>query len=265
MLWSRPSVRWSSTCLWLLLASLPATRAAGSVNVSVSNTAPQIVYTPFICNTSSVLVSDPDCKGAWNVSNIGGIPTVSTDGPDPEGANIVPQMFMVFRASALYMSTSVVSNATANFTVSSASNTVTKLVDSAAGLVAIVNLVESELSTLTITFVPGQNASQLDIGSILMTVADPAATTSFLPTMTLPPSMTLPTFLPQSTSSSASASPSASASSVRSLSHRAQIAEALALVLGLGIGLSVIAGALFFWWRRRRRRLQVAHQENMWF
>ncbi|KAJ6561149.1 hypothetical protein DFH09DRAFT_1316266 [Mycena vulgaris] len=261
----RFTLLWTWTWLWLLIATLSAAQAAGSVNVSVSNTSPQIVYTPFICNASSI-INDPDCRGAWNVSNVAGIPTVSTGGPDPEGANIVPQMFLAFRASALYMSTSVTSNATANFTVSSLSNSVTKMVDSTAGLVAIVNLVESELTTLVITFIPGRNASQLDIGSILMTVTDPTETTSFLPTMTLPPSMTLPTFFPQSTtSSSLSASPSASSSPVRSLAHRTEIAEAIGLVLGLGIGLTLIAGATFYWWRRRRRRLQVAHQTNMWF
>ncbi|KAJ7708755.1 hypothetical protein B0H17DRAFT_364392 [Mycena rosella] len=180
---------WTWTWLWLLIASLPVCRAA-SVNVSVSNTSPEIVYTPFVCNSSS-LIADPGCKGAWwvvcagcyaprtayalnrNVTNIAGIPTVSTTGPDPEGANIVPQMFLAFRASALYISTSAVSNATANFSVSSASNTVSRVVASAAALVAIVNLVEAELTTLTITFVPGQNISQLDIGSILITVSDP--------------------------------------------------------------------------------------------
>ncbi|KAJ7156810.1 hypothetical protein C8R43DRAFT_997373 [Mycena crocata] len=261
MLWRR-SFLWTWTwlifLLLLTLASLPGTQAA--VNVSVPNTSPQIVYTPFLCNTT-FLATDPDCKGAWNVSDIAGIMTVSTDGPDPGGANIVPQMFMTFHASALYMSTSAVSNATANFTVSSESNSISRVIDSAAGLVAIVNLVESELTTLSITFLPGQNATQLDIGSILMTVSDPAETTSFLPTMSLPPSETLPTFIPQSATSSTS--PSAS-STPRSLAHRKQIAEALGLVLGLGVGLSLIAGVIFYWWRRRRR-LRAARQENAWF
>jgi len=265
MLRRRFTLSWNSTWLHLCLifASLPRP-AAASVNVSIPNTSPEIVYTPFLCN-STFPANDPDCKGAWNATQIGGIATVSTDGPDPDGLNIVPQMFMTFRASALYMSTSVVSNATANFTVSSPTTTISRLVDSAAGLVALVNLVETDLTTLTITFVPGSDISQLDIGSILVTVTDPTETASFLPTMSLPPSMSLPTFLPTSTassSSSASASPSSSSTSTHSLSHRAQIAEALGLCLGLGVGLSIIAGAVFFWWRRRRR-LQA--QNNSWF
>ncbi|KAJ6581096.1 hypothetical protein B0H19DRAFT_929128 [Mycena capillaripes] len=252
------------TCIWTLILSLPGTRAAESFNVSISNTAPQIVYTPFLCNNAT-LISDPDCSGAWNVSRIAGIQTVSTTGPAPNGADIVPQMFMAFRASALYMSTSAISNASANFTVSSPSTSTSHVVDSALGLIAIVNLTESELTTLTITFIPGQNLSQFDIGSILVTVTDPDSTSSFLPTMTLPPSMTLPTFIPATTSASSSTSISASPSSTRaSLAHRAQTAEALGLVLGLGVGLTLIAGATFFWWKRRRR-LQAAQQQNSWF
>jgi len=50
-----------------------------------------------------------------------------------------------------------------------------------------------------------------------------------------------------------------------SVAHHAQIAEALGIVIGLGVGLTLIAGASFYWWRRRRRRLQVANQPNMWF
>ncbi|KAJ7746791.1 hypothetical protein DFH07DRAFT_832392 [Mycena maculata] len=248
--------------LLLLISSLPSTRAAGSVNVSIPNTSSEIVYTPFLCN-GTVPADDPGCKGGWNATDIAGIATVSTQGPDPDGADIVPQMFMAFRASALYMSTSAVSNATANFTVASTTTSTSTVFDSSAGLVAILNLDESQLTTLTITFIPGQNVSQLDIGSILVAVTDPTETASFLPTMSLPPSMTLPTFLPQSTASpsSASASPSSS-SSTQSLSHRAQIAEALGLVLGLGVGLALTAGAVFFWWRRRRR---LREQDNMWF
>ncbi|KAJ7849945.1 hypothetical protein B0H14DRAFT_2355859 [Mycena olivaceomarginata] len=254
MLWDRISLLRTWFWLWSVatLSLLPVTRAAGS-NVSIPNTAPQIVYTPFLCNATS-LVSDPGCSGGWNVSAIAGIPTVSTTGPAPDGGEIVPQMFMAFRASALYMSTSASSNATANFTVTSASLTLSRVINSAAGLIAIVDLVASELTTLTITYVPGTDVAQLDIGSILVTVTDPAVTSSFLPTMTLPPSMSLPTFIPKSTSS-----PSATP---RSLTHRAQIAEALGLVLGLGVGLSLIAGTAFFWWRRRRRLQQ---QNNSWF
>ncbi|KAJ7027876.1 hypothetical protein C8F04DRAFT_964615 [Mycena alexandri] len=255
-----PLFVWAWTCFWLFFSSLPRIQAAGSVNVSISNTSPQIIYTPFLCNASTLIV-DPGCLGAWNETNIAGIPVVSTTGPAPNGADIVPQMFMAFRASALFMSTSVASNASANFTVSSASVTASRLINSGDGLVAIVGLVETDLTTLTITFIPGQDTTQLDIGSITITVTDPGSTSSFLPTMTLPPSMSLPTFIPQSTTSS-SASPSPSKSPQTS-SHHAQLAEALGLVLGLGVGLSIIAGAILSWWKRRRR-LQ-AEQQNAWF
>ncbi|KAJ7626313.1 hypothetical protein DFH06DRAFT_1007596 [Mycena polygramma] len=262
MLRRRISLLCTWAYLWIIFSSLPGVRAAGSVNVSISNTAPQIVYTPFLCNSTMSLTADPDCLGAWNVSEVAGIPTVSTTGPAPNGAEIVPQMFMAFRASALYMSTSTISNASANFTLASTSVSVSRVINSAAGLIAIVDLAESELTTLTITFIPGQNNSQFDIGSILVTVTDPDTTSSFLPTMTLPPSMTLPTFIPQSTPASSSSSSPSPSSTQRALAHRKQIAEALGLVLGLGVGLTLIAGTAIFWWRRRRR-LQAA--DNAWF
>ncbi|KAJ6624845.1 hypothetical protein B0H10DRAFT_1784038 [Mycena sp. CBHHK59/15] len=264
---SRCTGWWIWTSLCLFISSLPVIQAAGSVNVSVPSTSAQIVYTPFVCNASTV-AADPDCKGAWRIYDLAGADIVSTDGPDPEGANIVPQMFISFRASALYLGTSVLSNATANFTVSSPTSSISTSVDTSADLVAIVGLVESQLTTLTITFIPqtGQNVSQLDIGSILMTVTDPTDTTSFLPTMTLPPSISLPTFIPQSTSSSsgsASSTSSPAASSTHSTSHRAQIAEALGLVLGLGALVLIMGTALFYW--RQRRRQKAASQNNAWF
>ncbi|KAF8196868.1 hypothetical protein K438DRAFT_1825693 [Mycena galopus ATCC 62051] len=260
MVWPRIPPLWTWIWLWVVILTLSVTtQAQGSANVSIANTSPQIVYTPFLC-TQEALISDPDCSGGWNVTNIAGIPTVSTLGPASNGAEIVPQMFIAFRASALYMSTSVTSNASANFSIASPSRSLSTVVNSTLDLIYIVDLLESELTTLTITFIPGQNVSRLDIGSILVTVTDPDDPASFLPTMTLPPSMTLPTFTP-----TASSSPSASASSTsagQSLPHRAEIAEALGLVLGLGVGLTLIFGTAFFWWKRRRR-LQAAEQS--WF
>ncbi|KAJ6485782.1 hypothetical protein C8R45DRAFT_282069 [Mycena sanguinolenta] len=262
MVWPPISSLW--TCiLWLVILSLSVNaQTAASVNVSVVNTSPQIAYTPFICTSAASLSSDPDCLGGWNVTTISEIQTVTTTGPAPNGAEIIPQMFMTFRASALYMSTSAISNASANFTVTSSSLTVSRVIDTAVGLIGIVDLLESELSTLTITFIPGQNVSRLDIGSILVTVTDPDDPSSFLPTMTLPPSMALPTFTPHTTSS-LSSSPSPT-NTQHSLPHRAEVAEALGLVLGLGVGLTIIVSVAFFWWKRRRR-LQAAQQNNSWF
>ncbi|KAF7317801.1 hypothetical protein MKEN_00868000 [Mycena kentingensis (nom. inval.)] len=245
--------------VWLLALLFRVLPAAGAAtNISIANSSPQIVFTPFVCEDASALASDPECSGAWNATNIAGRPTIRTRGPALGGSNIVPQMFMVFRASALYLSTSVESTAIANFTVSSKTGTATQIVDTSAGLVAIINLDESVLTSLVVTFVPGTNASVLDIGSILLTVSDSTATSSFLPTMTLPPSMSLPTFVLPTTSAGAS-----STSTPRTLAHREQIALALSIVLGVGVGLSVIAAAIFLWWRKRRRRKQ--RETQTWF
>ncbi|KAJ7282020.1 hypothetical protein C8J57DRAFT_1299194 [Mycena rebaudengoi] len=217
---------WTWTWLLGVFSSLPGICAAGPVNVTIPNTSPQIVYTPFICNTTTI-PSNPECKGAW--------------------------------ASALYVTTSTSSNASANFTVASPSISLSSVVDTSAGLIAIINLVESELTTLTITFIPGESNSQLELGSMLMTVTNATATSSFLPTMTLPPSMSLPTFIIHSTSSSPSPS---STNSPQGSNHKKQITIALSLVLGLGVGLSIILGTAFFYWRKRKRQ-RDAMQENM--
>lgn len=34
-------------------------------NVSIPITSPQIVYTPFVCNASTVLADPQSCAGAW--------------------------------------------------------------------------------------------------------------------------------------------------------------------------------------------------------
>ncbi|KAJ7623597.1 hypothetical protein FB45DRAFT_926185 [Roridomyces roridus] len=241
--WAWITPRILSLCLFLV----PSTYAA--VNVSVQNTDPDIVYTPFICDASTPGSSNnPNCTGGWNATQVGTIHVVSTTGPDPDGGSIIPQMFMAFHASALYMSTSTV--------------------DTTAGLVVIIGLDESVLTTLTITYDPGTSGSnavrRLDIGAILLTVTDPNDTTSFLPSMTLPSSTTLPTFVPQ-TSTSTTTSASASSTTSQSPSQHIPMAEVLGLAIGLGLGLTTILGvaAFFVWWHSRLRR-QHTEQSMQW-
>jgi len=258
--------------LRVLVVALLNCQAWCQQNVSVSNTSPQIIYTPFLCNATTV-TSNPDCKGAWRVMNINGTNVVSTDGPDAEEANIIPQMFFQFRASALYLTTSVLSNATANLTVFAGSTVIPATLNTSVGLVDIVNLIESDITTLTITFVPGPIPSRLDIGSLWLAVTNDTATSSFLPSMTLPPSMSLPTFTPPSSTASSTSSASSStssASNTRTQIHKKLIKDALGLVLGLGLGLTFLTGIGLYYWKRRRRHDSASSSTNpnkqtMWF
>ncbi len=88
-------------------------------------------------------------------------------------------------ASFLFIQTGPLSNATANVTISAGLTSVTLAFNSLAGGVAVVDLIESEVTTATLIFIPGpgQNAtsndvnesstpSRLDIDAITITVDD---------------------------------------------------------------------------------------------
>lgn len=64
----------------------------------------------------------------------------------------------------------MLSNATANFTIFAGSTVISETLNTSVGLVDIVNLIESEITTLAITFVPGLTPSRLDIGSLWIAV-----------------------------------------------------------------------------------------------
>ncbi|KAG6834318.1 hypothetical protein H0H93_010504 [Arthromyces matolae] len=92
------------------------------------------------------------------------------------------------------MSTSPFANATTNITISNNGTVLAAVFNSSVGMVSILNLVESQLSTVAITFIPVALPTRLDIGNITLTVTGNPSTSAFLPTMTLPPSASLPIF-----------------------------------------------------------------------
>ncbi|KAJ7576234.1 hypothetical protein C8J56DRAFT_800380 [Mycena floridula] len=229
---------------------------AGSSNVSISNTSPEIRYTPFLCPTTA-----ETCDGAWRVMDIDGASVVSTNGPSDAENDILPQMFFSFRASTIFVQTSSLSNATVNLTIFAGNVAITAIINSSLRNFTVVQLPEDEVTTLSLTFIAGA-PSRLDIGNIIITVSDPtgnSATSSFLPTQTLPPPIILPSFVPPSR-----ALPSTTASSlpisttIASPSLKRLVGLAVGLVVGLGLGLTVLAAAL--WWLWRRRRIKAASQ-----
>ncbi|KAG9224237.1 hypothetical protein CCMSSC00406_0004736 [Pleurotus cornucopiae] len=174
------------------LALIPRVQAAR--NITIGNTSPEVVYTPFLCD-----VTGTDCEGAWRVVDVDGVSVVTTDGPSPAQGSVIPQMFIRFRALA-------------NFTLSAGGTVITQPINTSIPLLGGVNLIEADTTQLTITFISG---GRLDIGTFNLTVSDDnLPLSSVLPSVTLPPSMPPPTFTIAPTSSMGpSESPSASGSS----------------------------------------------------
>lgn len=241
-----------------LFVSVRAQQTGSAQNVSISNVSPDISYTPFFCDASNTSASNPDCNGGWRLVDVNGSSVVSTNGPSVEGANLIPQMFLRFRATSLFMTTSPLSNATMNITVFTGTTVISQVANSSLGLLLVVNLNEENTTTLSITYISDQDAtgtiipSRLDIGSITVSVSNPSASSSILPTQTLPPSISLPVVLPTSTSSS-TPSPSATQQPSNNNNRKSLIANAVGLTLGLGLGLTAVACIAYVFWRRRRR------------
>ncbi|KAF8238177.1 hypothetical protein L208DRAFT_363234 [Tricholoma matsutake] len=258
---------YQSVCLIILLVLLSLVAIANATqswfpdyyNVTIPNTSSQVVYTPSLCNSSIAI-----CSGAWQILDLNGTTVVSTNGPDPAQGSIIPQMFFQARARDIYIYPFNLSNATANITVTTNQSSISTNFNSSVGVIAILNLLESQTTVVALTFVPSFSASRLDIGSLILTVPtkyvtlissvinpnnqiDPlystTATSVILPTVTLPPSMTLSFPAPISTSTSTAS---------HTWSNHQLVADAVGIVLGLGFGLTAIAVVGYVCWRRRR-------------
>ncbi|KIK05732.1 hypothetical protein K443DRAFT_3723 [Laccaria amethystina LaAM-08-1] len=213
-------------------------------NVSISITSPQIVYTPFLCNGSTA-VDDPSCAGAWQTSNATG-GSVFTSGPDPASQSLVPQLFFQFRASALYIFTSPLSNATVNVTVSANGVAISNLFNSTIGSASVVSLPQDSTTTFSATFIPALSPTVFGVQALLITVPANATSTSFLPTFSAPPANALPSFIPPPPPN-----PSPSAQSNRT-SKNVMIAQAIGITVGISLGLTALAALAFYCWRRWR-------------
>lgn len=229
---------------------------AQSYNITLESTAPQIVWSPALCNTSLV---DVNCSSAWRLSDdVPGIEVMSTNGPDPDAGDIIPQMFLSFQGSAIYIRTSPLSIALANITLSSMSQRplyVDAQVNTSIGWIAADGLPDDRIITLGITYVPdtgGQNGDggRLDIEFMTLTVASASVTSAFLPSVTLPATSTPPIFTQSSTP--------ASTSSAHKQSKGAIIGESLGPALGVILMSAGIAVVI------RRRKITKEASEQEW-
>ncbi|KAJ7576253.1 hypothetical protein C8J56DRAFT_800330 [Mycena floridula] len=242
----RLSQIWALSFFTICYICLCEAQAGSSNNVSISNTSPQIRYTPFLCPTTA-----ETCDGAWRVTDVDGASVVSTNGPTDAENDILPQMFFSFRASTIFVQTSSLSNATVNLTIFAGNVGVTAVINSSLGNFTVVQLPEDEVATLSLTFI----AWTLETSSSRSQIrrAGNSATSSFLPTQTLPPPIILPSFVPPSRAQpSATASSLSTSTTIPSLSLKYLVVLAVGLVVGLGLGLTVLVAALWLLWRRRR-------------
>ena len=123
--------------------------------------------------------------------------SVFTSGPDPASQSIIPQLFFQFRgqkstleahfstffcwppmlsyecnvlASALYILTSPLSNATVNITVSANGVAISNLFNSTIGSASVVSLPQNSTTTLSATFVPALSPTLFGVQALLITV-----------------------------------------------------------------------------------------------
>jgi len=230
---------------------------ARSHNVTLKSTAKQIVWSPALCNNASL--NKTNCTSAWRMSNdVPGTNVTSTNGPDLATGSIIPQMFLTFRGSAIYIRTSSLSTAITNMSLSSASSTDMLLqVNSSIGWISAIGLPNDVALTLALTYVPdlsGQNgdSGRLDIRSIIITVPNVTATSSYLPSIVLPTASTPPTFSHSSTSTP--------------VTHKKSKGAIIGQTVGPALGaiLLISAGAALVFWRQRRRRVKVEENEIEW-
>ncbi|KXN91103.1 hypothetical protein AN958_02878 [Leucoagaricus sp. SymC.cos] len=232
-------------------------------NVTIPLDSSQIIYTPFLCDRNTTLSNPNQCNGGWSTRGVGDESIISTKGPDIAAGEVIPQMFLQFRGSALYLFTSKSSNARANITITNNGTTIAAVFESTLGLASILGLEASTATTFALTFLPTNTAQELDLTSLIITISNDALTTSLpiLPSMTLPPSSSPPIFTPRSASSTQS-NPSSPADtqptpSSNTSARRSNIALAVGLTIGLGLGLTSVSAVGFWWYRKRRRRRWV--------
>ncbi|KAI0251474.1 hypothetical protein BJV78DRAFT_1126259 [Lactifluus subvellereus] len=150
-------------------------RAHALIVTTIENTDPRITYLPSVCSNTGVLPS-ASCTAPWYVI---GFPdassgtVTSTFGPIPGEGNLTPQLFLVLRGTSFTLTTSAVSNATANVSiVASPSNVVVSATfNSAEGSISAVDLPPDQDVTLAVTYVssPDGEPRRLDIDSVAVT------------------------------------------------------------------------------------------------
>lgn len=230
--------------LCLSTALISQTRAQQIV--TLASTDPDIIYNPSLCPSSN---ATSDCVSPWQLVNDSSVSTtaISTSGPIPQAGNVIPQMFLTFQASSLYLYASPLSNATVNFTLTAepSDTSITSMVNTSIGVINAVGLPPTQMTTLGITYIPGDLPTRFDVVSITLVVANASETASYLPSLVLPPSSTPPLF-------TASSSPTSTQSS-SGVSEVTILGATLGSVLG-GLVILVVVLSVALYRRRVKSR-----------
>ncbi|KLO11514.1 hypothetical protein SCHPADRAFT_466762 [Schizopora paradoxa] len=249
---------------WLILCSLLILRV-GAANVTFQNTSPNLSYTPSLCSISSPDDNFPEeCDGQWSVLEVPGSSNGSvtaTIGPNATSGNIVPQLFFTFKGSAVFVKTSLESNATANLTLfSSPSEAIeSRIFSPSINFWAFFDLDETQNTTLSVSFQPATETSdgsvtRLDIDFIKISVSDPSDTSAFLPTP-IPTSVFSPSL------------PSTSTIETSSTEFKSNSKLPIGVIVGASVGgsivlFAIIILALFVFKTRREEKQQDEEQTS---
>ncbi|CDO69692.1 hypothetical protein BN946_scf184851.g80 [Trametes cinnabarina] len=252
--------------LWSLLAVLRSLVGVNAnVNITLEDTASQIIYSPPACgltlsseSSAGTEAQTQICNGAWRIiaaQDASGGTLTTTSGPNNSSGGLIPQLFLSVRALALYVKTTALSTALVNVTVSTINPVVTvrSEINSSVEFISIINLPEDRVTTLSLTFVQSNETTRLDIDSITVAISDNNTTPFIAPS--LPPSTVLPTSTPSIVIPS----------SARAAAASGQTSGAIAAeVLGALMGAAIVAAAAFLFvrFRRRRRRPVLAESEK---
>ncbi|EPT02922.1 hypothetical protein FOMPIDRAFT_1058906 [Fomitopsis schrenkii] len=230
---------------WLLLSSFAAyLLAVAAEDVTIQSTAPEIVYSPPACN-----VTVSTCQSAWQVVTSPDDPSAvvtSTNGPTNRSAALIPQLFLTFTGTTLYIRTSTASTAIVNVSLATQDPdfAITARVDTAtaSGLITVVGLPSDRATTLTMKYIASDAETRLDVSNITIVTTSNDSPFSSSP---LPSSTTIPTF-----------SPVISPATTAPASHKQSRADIIAEVLGsvLGAVLCLFAAIAIMFWRKRRKQ-----------
>ncbi|OJT13501.1 hypothetical protein TRAPUB_9966 [Trametes pubescens] len=170
--------------LWSLLVLLHIALVRADVNITLEDTASQIIYSPSACGLTlssagtETETETENCDSAWRIvatQDASGGTLTTTSGPTDGSGGLVPQIFLSVRARALFVKTSPSSNAIANVTVSSMTNPIVSVrseLNSSVDFISIIGLPEDIVTTLSLAYVASNITTHLDIDSIAVLISD---------------------------------------------------------------------------------------------
>ncbi|KAI6112934.1 hypothetical protein F5141DRAFT_1110483 [Pisolithus sp. B1] len=224
--------------LSLCLSTTLILRIRAQQTVTLSSTDPDIIYNPPLCPSSDVTSG---CTSPWQLVNDPSVSTtvISTSGPIPQAGNVIPQMFLTFRASSLYLYPSPLSNATVNFTLTAepSDTSITSMVNTSIRIIMAVGLPLTQMTTLGVTYIPGDLPTRFDVESIILVVANASETASYLPSLALPSSSTPPLFTSSSSPTSSQTSSGVSEVTILGATLGSVLGGLVILVIVLSVAL----------------------------